>query len=653
MRFVALFCALFFSCASIALAQGEKTTIVKTICPVGTTVNTERVDQSDGGKEALSKVTGSNNFCTDELVTRSGALMSELKSEAYCLCPAQSEPNKAQKEQEILNGVGCQSGQRQPMIVFDIPKEISGCKSDRVRITKCAADLEEAYKDACKSGVNLTSVGASDPRSIVIAEAGVARSMPSLQLANGSDTLLKAFTATGVSEEQARDIIQRDPKGASEYISALANNDLAKAKTIASRLEINPDLVTEQQVSVVREQQKSLGGSTYWQNPAYTSGSVSFSGGGGAFQTSTGLPTQCGMPGIAGNFMLAESGCNRAPTNAINPYVGGAHHYLCSTWQGDVAATGLRQYGDCNKRFDPVISSQVVNARYALHEQTYGGQCQSAGVSVSSCMYAIHVFGEGGFRNMLAAQQRNPGASAASLCGSAVSAAACSGNQAIFTNGGTVQGVFGELDRRLSGGAVVNTYARGTGMSVPTGQSYSPFGGFTGQGQALVYNSQSPFSQVNVAGDLMQPLMGGLGLGQLFNNRPPQYQQPPYQQPPYQQPVQQPVQRPTQQPVQQPVVQPTPAPTSTPPVDPNPPKAVATVIIQPKAVAIGQSFTVSWTSVGTKKDCVLSADGKSVAGDESGTRRVTMQIAATVKYSLACTALAGGKVEASDTVTVK
>ncbi len=653
MKFAALVGAFFFLWIPFVHADTLESEVTKKICEPGTIKKEARKFNPGGEASSLKKMVVEGNLCTNDKMIVNRSELGNAYEESTCICTTQQQ----------FEQVGCAKGQKQPTVAITIPRDISGCQTDTVVVSKCATDLEKAYEAGCKRGMNVSTVRTDTDANISIATAGTPRNTPSLGLSTESGTLIKALTDTGVPPEKAQELAVSNRKGAFEYIEAMASNNTEKAKAAAEAIGINPDLATDQRaLEAAKQAQKALADNPLESSPFYRSGATSFSD---PDARSVGnLPRQCGQDGIAGNMMLAESGCNRAPTNAINPYVGGAHHYLCETWQADVAATGLSQYRDCTYRFDVEASSQVVNARYAQHAATYGDRCTSAGVSVTSCMYAIHVFGEGGFRNILAAQQQNPNAPASVLCGSAVSNGACSGNAGIFTNGGTVQGVFGELDRRLTGGSVVTSYSTNTGVS-------SPFsvGASVGDGRASTYNTGSPMAQASIFGNLNNGnVMGGfngLNLGQLFQpqqqQQSPYQQQYPYQAPPIQQQASQqlPIRVMSPSPIVVPTTNPTTTPvtattttatTSVPSVQP-----LANLSIQPKLVAIGDPFVVSWTSAGMKSDfpCILSQSGKEIARGASGARQITVPFATSSEYLLTCVSAGGQGIQKKETVVIK
>jgi len=208
----------------------------------------------------------------------------------------------------------------------------------------------------------------------------------------------------------------------------------------------------------------------------------------------------CGIPTLAGNFMRAESNCGEQNSNPLSS-VQGPLHYLCSTWQSYVQMTGVGN-SDCRYRNDPVMSTQVTNAANTLFTQRYGSSCTGAGLTLSSCLYSIHVFGEGGFKKMFTAYRMDPGASASILRG-ALGSAAYDNNKSIFTNGGTVAGTFAELDRRLGVGS-------GSGrvpIAVAATQPVPIFSGVFGGGGT----SQNPIQQAT--GGLLGALQNVFGIG--------------------------------------------------------------------------------------------------------------------------------------------
>ena len=172
------------------------------------------------------------------------------------------------------------------------------------------------------------------------------------------------------------------------------------------------------------------------------------------------LPTRCGVDGISGNIMSAESSCGAQNWNSKSS-VSGPYHFLCPTWN-TYATTCQSKYVDdasCSNgyRNDTAISTDVMNCMNGYYEQAYGDRCAQAGLTLSSCQYAIHVNGEPTFKNMLSIAETNPSTNAGSLCGSVIRSDACSNNFTSSMRSGTMTDLFAEYDKRLGGSGSIGS----------------------------------------------------------------------------------------------------------------------------------------------------------------------------------------------------
>ncbi|MBP9757462.1 MAG: hypothetical protein KBD06_02590, partial [Candidatus Pacebacteria bacterium] len=314
----------------------------------------------------------------------------------------------------------------------------------------------------------------------------------------------------------------------------------------------------------------------------------------------------------------------------------GPYHFLCGTWTAYANSTGNGQYAYCAYRNDPAISRQVMNAKMTQFGDQYGAQCTQSGLSLTSCQYAIHVFGETGFKRLFSAYQIDPNASAASLRGGALTRDAYDNNSSIFNNGGTVAGVFGELDKRLGGNST-----RIAGIQSIS----SPITGFTGGGGAIT-SGGSPFSGASLfnwsgysssatgystptgystnSGGGISSFFSGLfsGMTSVRNTAPTTQNQ-----------VQYPMQAQTQ--------------------------AVVSIIAQPQTAYVGTHVVVSWSSVGMRLDrpCVTrmvsSSSTSTIANLNEGSTVVTTTEKGIVRFVISCNALSGQAVTQTATLNVR
>ena len=377
---------------------------------------------------------------------------------------------------------------------------------------------------------------------------------------------------------------------------------------------------------------------------------------------SYGLPVQCGVGGLAGNFMRAESRCNQIQTSTTG--CGGPYHYCASTWRKDACETGNCQYSDPSYRFNPEIATKVLDAKNAQYEERYGASWDAIGMPRSAGLYACHVMGEGGCKAFTSLYAQNPNASAELLrpylgtCG----AQWCYDINGSIYRGKSIAGVGQELQNRLgAGGAVISTYATGGsplggftsqygyqgsytyggsplaqanpfgvygqgyyGLSVPTGSSLNQGGQLYPYGSGVTY---SPYGQMN------SPLgsIGGifsLLFSNLFNQGSGSGQS--VSQLPWGQGV--------------------------PPITVTPSMSITA---EPPQVSKGASVTVKWEAIGmsTGQPCVVYAfDGaatSTLSSALSGSQSVTAQNAGTYRFTLQCINAAGSLQSTTASVSVQ
>lgn len=348
----------------------------------------------------------------------------------------------------------------------------------------------------------------------------------------------------GVPQGAAQEIARVNPQGAQNLLDALASKDPDSIRKAADELN-NPLVLSRESMAELRANLRALGNSgslTPEEGPAPEGAETGGSSGSGGERPSNtfgrkagvGAETSrassvgaCGVDSLEGNFMKAESRCGYVSSNPRSS-VRGPYHFLCPTWRAYADASGYSEYSDCSYRDDPHVSTQVMKAMNENFRQKYGDQCSSAGLSVSSCLYAIHVFGEGGFRKMLGAVSLDPNASAFSLCGSALSYSVCSNNRSIFSKGGTVAGMFGELDRRLFGGPSINTYFGPTYQGgSPLSFAYGSANGYRSYPIGMTFSPLSGPQFGSLSRAVFSPYYGfGQYIGSQLSQTPPQIQVP-------------------------------------------------------------------------------------------------------------------------------
>lgn len=523
--------------------------------------------------------------------------------------------------------------------------------------SRCDQNVSSVISSFTQNGNNGLDVGfqglstLENPKPIEIAPPPSSSTTFNLGTVAGTQQLEKALTDAGIEPEKAQELAKRSGPTAAQYIDAIASGDQARVDAAAKAIGVTPVVLGEDVKLADSKPPESI--TQPPQNmPAQQNdnqqGATGFTNEDKQQQTPPELPTQCGVDGLAGNIMRAESQCGRINSNPLSS-VQGPYHFLCSTWQQYANSTGNGAYSDCGYRNDPAISTQVMNARMAQFGEQYGSSCAQAGLSQTSCQYAIHVFGEGGFRRMLSAAVSDPSASAFSLCGSALSSAACSNNSSIFSRGGTVAGVFSELDRRLGGnGTIIPNVAAQSGSpfgftGAQTGGGYTYPVSYTGYAGAQgMYAFSSPFSNVN---PLYSPYAASYGasgwssLGMLFGQLIGSSQQQPY-----------PSFGGTAQPnTQMPVINPGAS------LSPQP---NAILLAQPLHALKGETIMISWSSAGfasgTCSVMMRTSQGEGiVAQGTEGTRSVSAEMAGDLTISLRCIAADGTVVSRDTSVQIR
>lgn len=561
---------------------------------------------------------------------------------------------------------GCQVGQTQPTITVDVPKISYSIPLFGEQILLAGQTV--GPKSRCNATGVLSTVNAvftkldsRDPGTIKTAQADIdaikntpntATPLPNTEekplpsqptpvdggvapgpnVPTDEQALAKLLTDKyKVPEEQAKTLVETQPDKVKEMIQKSITNDTAGAQELAKQLNLNedtmksiaqmtpPEQLTPEQAAELAKRQDAPNTNTF--DPNAKTG---------------GIATQCGTEGLAGNIMFAESKCGRINSNPLSS-VQGPYHFLCSTWQGYANSTGNGQYANCAYRNDPVISTQVMNAKMEQFGNQYGARCADAGLTLSSCQYGIHVLGETGFKNTLNAYLNNPSAPASSLRGTALGYDAYDNNESLFRKGGTVAGVFGEFDRRLGGnstqiGGIQQVQSPITGFFGGGGSvtnSGSPFGGAglfnLGNYSSSVTGYSTPTGYSTGTGGSLGSFFTGLfsGMTSVSQNTTPV----------------------TQNQVQYPVQ--------------GQPQAVVSIIAQPQAAYVGTHVVVSWSSVGMRADrpCVTQMISKTatstIANQNEGSTVVTATEKGLIRFAISCNAQSGQTVMQTTTLTVR
>jgi hypothetical protein len=435
----------------------------------------------------------------------------------------------------------------------------------------------------------------------------------------------------GVPADQAKELVETNPDKVKEMVQKSLSNDVAGATEIAKQLKLNDDVIkniaqmtppeqisTDKANEIYRQQQEQRNENTFDPNKVQSGG----------------LAIQCGTDGLAGNIMFAESKCGKINSNPLSS-VQGPYHFLCGTWSAYANSTGNSEYANCAYRNDPTISTQVMNAKMDQFASQYGSQCTQAGLSLTSCQYAIHVFGETGYKRVFNAYLSDPNNSAYSLCGAALTMDACTNNVSVFRNGGTVAGVFGELDRRLGGnttqiGSVSQVSSPLTGFVSGNGaQTYggSPLSGagFFDYGNSYSYTTgySTPTGYSTNSSGSGTSFVSGLFSG-LFGSANPTTNQTQ-------------VQYGSQGSAQ----------------------AVASLIAQPQTTYVGSNIVVSWSSVGMRTDrpcitrMVQGAASSTIGMSNEGSVVITASKKGVMKFAITCASLSGQGIVQTASVSVQ
>lgn len=617
--------ALFLSVPFFSFAG---TTITKNLCSYTTLTKVTLPEfNPEATKSALSKSVGNTDFCSDNRVTLTP--LGAIVEETTCIC---QKTDSAEKNQELLDSIGCGPNQTQPKITISIDKRISGCKDTNIIISKCSKDPKAAYEAQCQSGfASPDDLDETDNTVTIDRTPWSIGDLPTFSVPDESQSMVSALTRAGVSPAEAQRLSTEQPQNAQEYIRALVEGNPDEIKASAAKLEINPNLSSN-----VRSLTADAPPPSSDTPDRVTEGAPTQSPSSAGFQPPltdqekwTGeFPTQCGIPGVAGLMMRSESGCGKV-TRTARSDARGPYGFLCPSWNSFAQTTGYGQYscqcsgwsyvGECSFADDVQLGAAIVNARYDMYRTQYGDTCAAINQRWETCAYAMHFAGETGFRNLVAAYQANPNQQLdpATVSRIFMTSGAYSANREVFERSGTVGGLFTYMEARLRGDSITSTYYTATGVTTNTGYSLNPNYG------NLFTNTSGPApSQTPV---VMSPFANASLFSGLLTAVPQQG---------------------VQQTVQQPMAQ---------QVAPQP-KAQVSLSADPHIGKAGDPFTFTWMSraINTQIGCTLALPGSStVPVAPSGKQTVTIRNPQIYTLIFTCRGLDGTPAVAQDTVFVQ
>lgn len=494
---------------------------------------------------------------------------------------------------EQMDAVGCEKGKTQPTVTTVIDRKISRCATDSVTISKCVADPEAAYEAACKSGLSYARVDPSGDINIPL-DPDITKA-PAPVITDASP-IAQALVAAGVEPAKAKEIATKDAISAAEYINAVASGDTEAIKATAAKLEINPNLSAD--VAQIEAIKAAV------QQPATDPAAAVRD----TYRADTTFPASAPQ---------TPNGQEILPTNGkrLTVYVPHDAPGCETSIQGCIATSRPNLFGqsvpmtlDCVRKgecqfvslaSDPSNYGKFFNVGTVTYTSAEDGKTYT----LENVAGYVHDTG-GAFRG-----RPDKLDIAATIC------SGCTEKQAASFGLGRAVG------------------ATGTYGSYAESRPSSPLAFFTGQQAPFVGNTYgSPFANVN-------PVAPSQYVQQASYVQPAAYQQPAtYRQPAsYPQPLPVP---------QQPV------PVSVVPVY-TPAKPTASLVVQPKSVASGESVSVAWSSAGTSRSspCVLSREGEELATGNEGSRRFVIR--SSTVFRLACTGVNGESVTRASEVILK
>lgn len=551
---------------------------------------------------------------------------------------APNDPAQGQKR-------GCAAGETQPRITIstkDVYSKVIGFNLRDQTVTKSRCDTK-AIESATKNFLGGLQTVEDDPKG---GESRMQSALDSLRARpdnvpvaapdpNQQAEILKGF---GLTDEQAKEAIANKPEAVKALMACAEGGTCSSEQLQTAAKDVGVALNTDTKDYIERmkaewDQKNPEGGTVETPNAPQSTG----------FETNNSKPLPGGRYGQMFNdlekkYNLPEgylAGLAKVES-AGNPHVCartssacGLFQHINSTWRNDSALT-FGQPLSPSQRFDPELSAEVTAATAARYQERYGTLMAQSGMQPSTALYSLHNLGESGGQRFMSAYAQNPNLPVSAV----LRPIEITNNPSLYGNGNiTLAQAEQNMLAKMSGSTnFVRTY---------TG---SPVGGYNGSyaNQDSYRQFGSPFSYVNPVysypqmaaqpisigspiGGTTIPSSGGSSGGQTGTIQPGQTGS---LIPGLTQPVQ------------------------------TLPKAVATLIAQPKNPIKGDPITVSWASVGMRTDtpCQVSAGGSFFAQGNSGTRTFqtkSLTASTTVTFALKCTGLSGQLVEQQTSVLVR
>jgi hypothetical protein len=561
--------------------------------------------------------------CFDENITMNVAFTGiELTVHGTNKCTKTQGDPQAQDAQK--DNRGCAANQSNPqltVIITGLSNQTIGPKSrcDASNLTSVIGSL--ANKDYTTALSSLQAV--SEPTTIEFSakQSPVITSTP--QSMSGNNSLINAFTATGLTQDQAKAIVDQNPVDAANYVNAVTTGDTAGQQKYAAVLGLNPDITNQQKQDIV----------------AATQGGIQDTGSGGYAEPSTGSQsgntgfeqgTQQGqdITGTAADFCQQMSGgCGNACATS--------NSLVCRTNNPGAITCGsiATQYGaiGCDPNNNTAIFPTVEQGTGAMAALLTGpgylggdnntllsAICKYAPNSAgNNCQaYATYVAGQIGISPI---QTIDPQDTATVAKVMIAMSRYESGTGTIFTPQQLQTGLqylYGAQPLPTGTPGFISQYALG---GAPQTGYYSPF--------ALGYGTSYP-GPVSTG----YPVSTGVPVStgaQVSTLSPASV---------------------TQQPSQ--IAGATNGTgISVPPV--------ATIIAQPQSLLRGNPVTISWSSVGMRTDqlCQLTSQSGSasarIAQANEGSKTITPTTAGTLTFTLQCSANIGGQIQKTTSVIVQ
>ncbi len=656
MRTSLYFCIAVILCAPILASAADNIPngLKKSICknPIEPKWSGALMNKQEG-EQASAQLLGSSNFCTNETISLGGMLGNFLKDEMVCICTTKAE----------LDKVGCSAGQIQPTVTTVIEKEKSGCLTDSVTVSKCVADPEAAYRQACGSGVDIPRVTSNTTPGTQTSGAnatfGTQQETPTINRGTigGSEEITKAFSpdlrqaAAGAinspNEQERVELLKRigatetsDSENNKTMLRCIANG-CSKAEYDSASGKVGFALNEDTKTKISSLTPAEL--SSYAANnpPPGTPGapgsqSTFGAGSNGPAGPNIGqnLTPMCGQEGMGGCGY--EYACAGRETTSMACRTNNPGALACSNIDTTKCADVIKRFGGypcgqtnntaCFPSVEQGIAAQAQllatsNRYYANGNRTILEAICNGYAQANCSNYATFVAAQAGIPLNQTIDPKN-----AQQMGAILMA------QSRWENGRAVMYTPEQLQKGLEmayNGAPPSgtpgytpSFNAGTAGGVQFG---SPFG-VTGYAPAGISGMGSPFQNTNPLSSFTSLFSGGSS---------------------------------AQPPVSTAINPNNPLPTAQPNQSIALPQPVATILVQPRDVLKGKSVLVSWSSVGMRLDQPCRAfvgTGSSetlIAQAPEGSRTVTATSTGTLSFSLRCTSSAGLPIQQATTVNVR